>query len=193
MTTPPTNGEGQWQAWTAAWTASEEPALSERLQRKIARQRRRLVLAAAGEGVLMLALAVLSVVVLAGEGQSWEVVWLATLWGFALLALGFAYWNRRATWRAAGETVSDHLRLSRLRCERQRRTIHFALLLFGAEAIAIVAQLEWFDRLVPEALYLLAGLGAALGIWSLWAQRRLVRELERIDAFERELDEGAQL
>ena len=192
MNTQPTNGERQWQAWTAAWTATEEPAAAAQLRRQTARQRTRLVLAAAGEGILVLGLAVLTFAVLAREPESWAVVWLATLWGFALLALGFAVWNRRATWRAAGETVSDHLRLSRLRCERQRRTIRFALLLFAAEAVAIIAQLEWFDRLVPAALYLLAALGAALGVWSLWAQRRLARELERIAAFERELAGDAQ-
>lgn len=185
------NAESQWQAWAQDWAAASSAAdLAAQLRRQAARQRSRLVATALVEGVLILALVVLTGAVLARGASTWQVVWLATLWGFGLLTLGFAYWNRRATWRAAGETVGDYLCLSRLRCERQRRTIRFALVLFAAQAIAIVAQLEWFGRLVAEALVLLAVFGMAVGIWSLVAHRRLARELERLDAFERELDEG---
>ena len=64
------------------------------------------------------------------------------------------------------------------------------LALFAAEAIVVVAQLAWFDRLVPVALAALAAAGGVVVFWCVVARRRLLRELSRIDAFSRELSES---
>jgi hypothetical protein len=124
---------------------------------------------------------------LRGGAAAWQIVWLATLWAFTAVAGGFAWWNRRATWRAAGAAVEDAVRLARLRAERQLRTVRFVLLLFAAEVVAVLAQLAWFDRLVPVAFAALGAAGIVIALWCAVTRRRLRRELARIDAFAREL------
>jgi hypothetical protein len=205
MSEPETTGNGDWSAWSATWesvgggghpatpaasAASAATALAG-LRRRAARQRRRQLAIVAGEGVLCLALLALSGVLLRGGAAAWEVVWLGTLWGFVLVAGGFAWWNRRATWRATGAALEDYVRLARLRAERQLRTVRFVLLLYVAEATVVVAQLLWFDRLVPGAVAALAAAGVAIAAWCVLTRRRLRRELARIDAFARELPDPA--
>ena len=183
--------DAQWQAWTADWAATSTADELTPLGGLLAAQRRRRWVAVAGEAAMVAALVLLTAVLLPGETPAWQVVWLATLWGFLLLALGFAYWYRRATWHPSGATVRDHLRLSRLRCRRELAAVRFGWLLFAAEAVAVVWQLHWFDRLVPEAVLLLAGAGLAFAAWTVATRRRIRRELASIDRFAGTLgDEG---
>ena len=121
-----------------------------------------------------------------GDLAGWEAAWLATLWAFAAIAAGFAWWNRRGTWSPIGGGVAEYARLTRLRCRRQRRSIRFALALFAAEAAAVVALLAGFDRLTPLAGALLALSAAAVAAWCLATERRVARELAAVEEFERD-------
>jgi hypothetical protein len=186
--------DSQWEVWSQAWvaeTATEGTSNAfDELRRRAARQRRRQWLVVGGEVVLVVVLAALSAAVLIGERRPWHVVWLASLWGFTAVAAGFSWWNRRSTWRASGETVEAYVRLARLRAERHLRSLRFAVLLFAAEVPVVVAQLLWFDRLVPWAVALLAAAGVVLLGWCAHSRRRVREEHDRIAAFERELGGG---
>ena len=197
MSEPETTGNGEWSAWREAWVSERpadpahrgaaEPGGLAALRRRLDRQRDRQIAVAAVEWLGALALVAVTVAVLRGGAAAWQIVWLATLWAFSAVAGGFAWWNRRATWHAAGATIEDAVRLARLRAERQLHTVRFVLLLFAAEVVAVLAQLAWFDRLVPLAFWALAAAGLAIGLWCAVTRRRLRRELARIDAFAREL------
>jgi hypothetical protein len=185
---------GEWRALTEAWAATDDAEGAEvatphgaldSLRRRAERQRRRQIAVAVLEWLLFAGLLVLTVVVLRGGAAAWELIWLASLWGFTAVAMGFAWWNRRATWRAAGVALDDYVRLARLRAERQLRTVRFVLALFAVEVIVVVAQLAWFDRLVPAAVAALAAAAAVIVSWCVVTRRRLDRDLSRIDAFRR--------
>ncbi len=118
---------------------------------------------------------------------AWEAVWLLTLWAFTLLALAFAWWNRRGIWRSLGASVEEHLRLARRRVERNQRAVAFAGALFVVETVAIVIQLAWFDRLtllMVGAARRPSAWGSAIGCAI--ARRLGRRELERLADYERE-------
>lgn len=196
MSDTETTANGEWSGWRDAWVAepsraaarpAADPAGVADLLRHLHRQRLRMLVAAAGEVLLMLLLVAASVAILHGGAVAWKVTWLITIWVFACVAIAFAWWNRRATWRAAGTAVEDAVRLARLRGERQVRTVDFVLLLYAAETAAVLAQLAWFGRLTPTTLWALAAGGGVVAVWYVVTRHRLRRELARIDAFAREL------
>lgn len=177
--------ELDWQSLSADWK-SQDSGLTQDfmpLRRIVAVHRRRLVAAVAGEIAIAVAVLALSIWIAEDGVAVWEGVWMATLWGFLAVAAGFAWWNRRGTWRAAGDSVAEYVRLSRLRCERQRRTIVFAVVLFIAEAVAIVVQLVGFERMTMSAIASLGAAGIVIGAWCVRMKRRIDRELEMIDTF----------
>lgn len=182
--------ESEWDAWGQVWRTADAPVDVAPLRRKIAAHRRLLIAAALGEALLVAGFLWLSARVARGGVEPWEAVWLATLWGFTLLALAFAWWNRRGTWRALGESVEEFVRLTRLRAERQRRSALFSAGLSAAEAVIVGAQLAWFGRLTLAAGLLLAALGvlAAAGCWAM--QRKAARDLAAVEEYERDLTEG---
>ena len=191
-----TTANGEWSGWRDAWVEepphaaarpAADPAGVADLLRHLHRQRLRMLVAAAGEVLLLLLLIAASVAILRGGAVAWKVTWLITIWVFACVAIAFAWWNRRATWRAAGTAVEDAVRLARLRGERQVRTVDFVLLLYAAETAAVLAQLAWFGRLTPTTLWALAAGGGVVAVWYVVTRQRLRRELARIDAFAREL------
>jgi hypothetical protein len=186
------DSELQWQELSGAWSAAPSTPVTgvDELRRRSARHRRRQALVVAGEIALVIAFAALTAMVVAGGVEAWHVVWLASLWGFTAVALAFGWWNRRATWRASADSVDAFVRLARLRAERGLRSLRFALVLFAAEVVVVVAQLLWFERLVPWALAVLGAAGVALLGWCVVAGRRLRGELARIAAFEGELTHG---
>ena len=176
-----------WEALASSWrTASDPPLDATPLRQLLRSQRRRLVVVALGEAALVAGFAVLSWLVARDGVAAWEAVWLVTLWAFTLLALAFAWWNRRGTWRSLGASVEEHVRLVRRRVERNQRAVAFAGALFVVETVAIVMQLAWFDRLTPLAVALLATAGIGVGVGCAVARRRSRRELERLADYARE-------
>ncbi len=180
----------EWEDLAAAWQkADEAPVDLAPLRRLLAAQRRRLVAVVLGEAALVLAFAWLSWLVVRDGVQAWETVWLLTLWGFTFVAVAFALWNRRGTWRSLGESVEEYVRLARLRARRARRSLVFAAGLLVAEVVAVVAQLAWFGRASGGTGVLVAGLlvgavaMAAAGCWL--AARRIRRDLALLDELTR--------
>ena len=187
MTTPDTD----WETLASSWRAASEPPVDATPLRRLLRtQRRRLVVVAVGEAALIAGFAVLSWLVTRDGVAAWEAIWLLTLWAFTLLALAFAWWNRRGTWRSLGTSVEEHVRLARRRVERNQRAVAFAGALFVIETVAIVMQLAWFHRLTPLMVGLLAAVGVGVAIGCAIARRLGRRELERLASFTRESAAG---
>ena len=179
--------ESDWEALASSWRAASEPPLEATpLWRLLRAQRRRLVAVAVGEVVLVAAFAALSWLVARDGVASWEAVWLLTLWAFTLIALAFAWWNRRGTWRSLGRSVDEHVRLARRRLERKRRAVAFAGALLAVETVAVVMQLAWFDRLTALVVALLAAAAAGIGVGCVVALRSSRRDLQQLAEYERE-------
>jgi hypothetical protein len=175
-----TDPESDWQELSELWK-SAPPGDAEPLRRIVRAGRLRLAFVTAGEIAVVAAFALLSLFVARDGLAVWEVVWLTTLWAFTAVAVTFALWNRRDTWNAVGDTVTDYLRLSRLRCHRQRRTLRFVIVCSVAETAAVAAQLAWMGRLTPIALSLLSLGALGVLVWCALMKRRLDREVRTID------------
>jgi len=179
----------EWEEVAAAWRTVEEPVDLAPLRRLLAAQRRRLGAVVMIESALVLALAWLSWLVAHDGVEAWEATWLVTLWGFTIVTIAFAWWNRRGTWRSFGASVEDYVRLARLRARRARRALAFACGLLVAEVVAVVAQLVWFGHtsgsrgLVIGSL-LVAAIAVVAG-WCWLAASRIRAELELLDELSR--------
>lgn len=169
----------EWELYEAAWRTASERVDPAPLRRLVAAQRRRLVAVTLGEAAIVAGCGLLSWWVASDGIEAWELIWLLTLWGFAVVASAFALWNRRGTWRNLGESVEDHVRLARLRAARKGRAAVFACGLFVAEAVAVVLQLAWLGRLTAAALGLLlvTAAGFAAGGWLAYRRSRREKEL----------------
>ena len=176
--------DAEWESLAAIWTASAEQVDAAPLRRIVAAHRRRLIAASLGELAMLVALAWLTYAVFRDGIAAWEVVWAITLWGFAAIACAFVWWNRRGTWSAMSDSVAGHVRLTRIRAQRQRASLRFGAGLFVAEAIAVVAQLMWFDRFTYKSALLLAASGAVVAVWVVVASRKIARELRVVDEYE---------
>jgi hypothetical protein len=177
--------DAEWDSLSAIWTASEERVDAAPLRKIVAAHRRRLIAVSAGELATLAALAWLTYVVLRDGARAWEIVWAITLWGFAAIAGAFVWWNRRGTWQALSDSVAEHVRLTRVRAERQRTSLRFGIALFFAEAIAVVAQLMWFDRLTVKTFVLLAASAVIVAVCVIVGQRRIARDLRVVEEYER--------
>lgn len=177
--------ETEWSSLSTLWSSSQEPVDAGVLRRVVRAHRRGLLAATAGEIVLAIAFAWLSYAVLSDGVELWTIVWVATLWIFMTVAVAFAWWNRRGTWRALGDSVVEYVRLTRVRAERQRRSMIFGLALFAVEVVAVVAQLQWFDRLTPLAVVLLGGAAIIVAVWAVITQRKIARDLAMVEEYEK--------
>lgn len=177
----------EWTDLAVLWQAAADRAGAAPLRKIVASHRRRLLLVAVVEIAIVLAVACLSAFAGRDELALWEIVWLITLWGFTIVASAFAWWNRRGTWHALGESVEEYVRLTRLRAARQMRSIDFACGLFVAEVGAIVSQLLWFDRFTLLTSALLATSGAVMAGWCWAAKRKVARDLALVEEYGREL------
>lgn len=178
--------ETEWNALGELWVSSLQPVDAGALKEVVASHRRRLVAAVAGEVALVVAFVWLTRMVLRDGIEAWELVWTVTLWTFMAAAVAFAWWNRHGTWRAFGDSVADYVHLTRVRAERQRRSLRFGVALFAAEVVAIVAQLQWFGRLTEMALLLLGASALIVVAWVIVARRKVQRDLAVVEEYERE-------
>ena len=177
--------DAEWDSLSAMWTASAEQVDPAPLRRIVASHRRRLIAATLGELAMLVLLAWLTYVVFRDGMAPWEVVWAITFWSFAAIACAFVWWNRRGTWSAMSDSVAEHVRLTRVRAQRQRASLRFGVGLFVAEAIAVVAQLLWFDRFTAKSALLLAASGAVVALWVVFVSRKIARELRVVTDYER--------
>ncbi|HEX2061246.1 MAG TPA: hypothetical protein VHK90_10930 [Thermoanaerobaculia bacterium] len=173
--------ETEWDSLSALWTSTDvEP-----LRAIVAKHRRRLLGTTVCEAATIGGFAWLTWIVLRDGVAVWELVWALTLWAFAAIAVAFAWWNRRGTWSALGDSVAEYVRLTKLRAERQRNSLRFSVALFFVEVVAIVAQLWWFERLTRNAVTLLVGSGAIVAAWIVLARRKIARDSRVAEDYER--------
>ena len=129
-----------------------------------------------------------------------EITTAATLWILGSVAMGFALWNRRGTWRPSARTTRAFVELSRERCLRRLRSVRFAWWLLAAEFLLFVPWIAWVIASKPEKLarapeiyfttygFLAAMvLGASLALW--WLRRTTARELAEVEELRRSLAE----
>lgn len=175
--------EAQWESLRQVWQSTPADIDASPLRKVVRAHRRRLMATVIGEVLMVLAFAALSVLVARDGIAAWEIVWLITLWSFAIVAVAFVIVNRRGTWSALGDSVADYVALTRLRALRQRQMIVFAAVLFIAEAMAVIAQLLWFDRFTLLTAVLLGASGIAVAAWCWTVLRRVKRDLELVRSF----------
>jgi hypothetical protein len=170
-----TTNEKEWESISALWRTSDRDVAEPSLRRLIAAQRRGVVAATAGEIAVLGGFLYWSLLVARDGVAAWEAVWLVTLWTFAAVAAGFAWWNRRGMWSAMGRSGAEYRRLS---ATKRLRSVRFGWVLFAAEILVVAAELAWFDRFTVSAAVILAALALPLGVWSVWAKRRAARDIE---------------
>jgi hypothetical protein len=166
--------EREWESLADLWRESREEIHRAPLRQMVASHRRRLAAVAAGEVLAVAGFAWLSWLSVRDGIVLWEAVWLSTLWGFTAVAVPFAWWNRRGAWNAIAESAAEY---QRQRAARRIRSLRFGCALFAAEAVAVAAELAWFDRFTPLAAALLGLLTLLTGAWALWMKNRAAHEL----------------
>ena len=177
--------DAEWDSLSSIWTADARPVDAAPLRTIVASHRRRLIAATLAELALVVVLAWLTYAVFRDGIATWEIVWAITLWGFAAVAATFAWWNRRGTWSAMSDSVAEHVRLTRVRAQRQRTSLRFGVVLFITEAIAVVAQLVWFDRFTYKSAMLLAASALIGAACMILVSRKIARDLRVVSEFER--------
>lgn len=167
-----TTNERDWESLVNEWRAQREDVPTAILHRLIAAERRRTLAVIAGECAVIAGFAWFSWLAMRDGLVLWETVWLTTLWMFTAVAVPFAWWSRRGTWSALVENMAE---FERRRDQRRRRTLGIACGLFVAEAIVVIAELAWFDRLTARPFLLLLCLAVVFTAWAFWMRRRLAQ------------------
>lgn len=172
-----TMNETEWKSIESLWRTADEAVDATPLRRAVSVHRRWLLSAAVGEALFAVALVWLTWEVLRQGASGWRLVWVVSVWVFALAAFAFVWWNRRGTWTASGSSVADFVRLTRLRARRQSLSLRFFLVFAIAETVVAVAQLVWFDRFTVFSGALLGMILLGVGVWYVVVRRRIARDL----------------
>ena len=181
-----TMNENEWTSLSEAWRSRDEGVDAVPLRRTVANHRLMLVAVTAAEILFTCGLAWLTYVVLRGGITSWKIVWAISVWVFVAIAFAFVLWNRRGTWTAEAESVAEYVRLTRLRAERQLRSLRFAVWLLVAESVVVLTQLIVFERMTATAMLLLVGCIAVVALWIVLMRRKIGRDLEIAADFDEE-------
>ena len=181
-----TMNEKEWTSLSEVWRSADEGVDAAPLRRTVATHRLLLLIAAAAEILLLCALAWVTYAVMRRGITSWKVVWAISLWVFVVIAYSFVWWNRRGTWAAAGDSVAEYVRLTRLRAERQLRSLRFAVALLIAESVVVIAQLIVFDRLTASVMVFLGVCVAVVALWVVVMRRKIRRDLAIASDFDQE-------
>ncbi len=207
MSTPEPNDLPEWNDLVDAWRSAPEdtadpdaPAgLSDgavrRIRSRVTWHGRRLVLIAAGEVMLAVGVA-------AWFGRGFldprRPTDLAAMIGTAVLfaiAFGFSVRNRLGLWRPASEATRAFVELSIERSRRKLRTVRFCRWFLALELALLIPWLAWLlaERGQPPAAWIgpfawLALLTGGFAAWTVWFQRRTLRELAEWEALGRSLD-----
>jgi hypothetical protein len=138
-----------WNELAAAWQATATPPPLEPLvlRRRVARMRRRAMVAMTGEVLLTAVFAGCAVYAVrrVGDARSW--IFAYDVAAIIVAAWGFGLWNRRGTWRLASETTEAYLALLRLRCRRRMQAAWFV----WAVVLAQVAAVTLANRVAPPS------------------------------------------
>lgn len=179
-----TMNENEWTSLSEVWRSADGGVGTAPLRRTVATHRLFLIIATAAEILLLGALAWVTYAVMRPGITSWKVVWAVSLWVFVVIAYSFVWWNRRGTWVAHGDSVAEYVRLTKLRAERQLRSLRFAVALLIAESVVVIAQLIAFDRLTANAMVFLGVCVAVVALWVVLMRRKIRRDLAIASEFD---------
>jgi cytochrome c-type biogenesis protein CcmH/NrfF len=181
----------EWERWREDWQAGGATVDARQLPARMRRERRRMLVASAVEGALALAACGGIAAALVHTPHGFD-AW----WGIAVLVMLAGSWaiatwlRRRAEAPSFADATEDFVALSRRRCRRQLRAVHFAWLLAALELAFLV---PWWiggyrvHGLRPgSVLTVLAWWLPAAAILGLFAgtlhlRRRVRAELEQLD------------
>jgi cation transport ATPase len=188
-----------WQDLQQLWQSETVPAdVDAAARQRVERERRRMVLAAATEAFVVLAVGAWSVHLLTTRPDPALIVTLLVFWTFAGVLVGFGILTRRGTWAPSAESTRAYLRLSVERAQRREQLGRQALKLMVVWMVAAVGLLGWSAsgavregepllpllRIAAPVLLLTFGL---LGVFTEQARRRARTEITQlediIDAF----------
>jgi cation transport ATPase len=188
-----------WQDLQQLWQSETVPAdVDAAARQRVERERRRMVLAAATEAFVVLAVGAWSVHLLTTRPDPALIVTLLVFWTFAGVLVGFGILTRRGTWAPSAESTRAYLRLSVERAQRREQLGRQALKLMVVWTVAAVGLLGWSAsgavregepllpllRIAAPVLLLTFGL---LGVFTEQARRRARTEITQlediIDAF----------
>lgn len=141
-----TSDDSLWSELEEVWR-HEEPAETDeslrRLGRRVRRRARALWWIAATEIVTGLLLVAFAVHFLRTHDGAFGWMTFGAILGFVLAATGFAWWNRRGTWRAAAKRPADYLALERRQLDIRLRALRFGFGLLAAELVFFLIWIPW--------------------------------------------------
>jgi hypothetical protein len=177
----------EWTELVERWREVERPVPLDGLRKRIATERRRMLLWLAADVMVSLAFVVVVPWMLWRYPGAWSRTFAADVGVLLAGAWGFTLWNRRGLWQPLGETTESYLALARLRCTRRLHAIRFgwAFLIAQVTFVAVWAVLGPRGGPLSRAgMALAAGLpmltvaGFAVGLS--YARRRALRELAEL-------------
>ena len=190
----------EWDGLATQWTAagSDEPDLRRDLRRTVRRQSIRLAILTVSEGLLVLALLLLSAVVATTDGRAVMSVWAAAIWILAATAWGFSLWNRRGSWKPAGLSTAAFLEVRHRRAVMKLRTVRFARWLLAAEVLFLIPWGAWEYLSAPERIaadpglyilrYGLISLCVVVAVvWTIWYRRVADAEIRSLQTLRNSL------
>ncbi len=181
-------------AWRTDWLApqvTDDAMLRLDLRRLVERKRRNMAFALIGQllgGVALLAFSGW----FASKRPTLEwILWAAVIWLGTFFGGAFTVWNNSGTWSALSQSNVAFLALSRQRCMREQRAIRLGRW-FLAVQLAIVTgwlSLDFAMHRLPLRPYFFGGaitilLGTAYLEWFAFRERRIRRDLARLDRIE---------
>ncbi|MCW5835929.1 MAG: hypothetical protein KIS78_26250 [Labilithrix sp.] len=189
-----TNEERELAGWQAEWSEiADVPAFERAIGARVARDRRRLLVAAAGEvGGAILGIAVIAWLLARTHGSAFILSVTIPLLVFLGAWLTRFFEMRRGLFRAPGESVAAFIELTRKRLAAEIEWMRFARRSTTILGIAVVFWAAWafvkyFDEYTAEPWRAVVGFGGAgiilagLAWWIPRKQARLMGELARFE------------
>lgn len=169
---------------TELWRSEHPPAAAlDTLRRKVARETRTVRLAAIADLAIVLTVWPVAAQLLDAGVSRAATLAIAALWLVNAAIAGFALWNRRGAWSAAGETPHDYVALTTRRARARLRTARFVPAAATVQAVAVVlaVALAPANNMAPDrtlrASVAAAVLVVASSLWAGWYGRRARADL----------------
>jgi hypothetical protein len=178
-------------AWRADWLAeqaSDTAMLRQDLSKLVERKRRRMALALSGQLVFGAGMLAFSAWFASRRPTIEWILWAGVIWAGVFFASGFGLWNMAGAWKALQQSNAAFLDLSRQRCGRELRAIRLGRWSLAVQSAIVTAWLSWDFAVhrLPMGAYFFGGavtilLAAAYLEWFAFRERRILRDLERLD------------
>jgi hypothetical protein len=188
------NADLELRAWQTDWlaaNASDSAMLRIDLRRLVDRKRRRMALALSANLLVGVALLAFSAWFASTRPTLEWILWAAVIWVTTFFAAGFAIWNMAGTWNGWSQSNAGFLDLSRRRCFRELRAVHFGRWFLAFQLAILMPWFSWDFAVhrLPMGRYFF-GIGLTVLIaavyleWFAFRDRRIRRDLARLDEFD---------